>query len=54
MPVIIDEFEIVTAPATKAEAPPPAPAAQPPQVIPEDIGRIVEHLDQRFARIWAD
>jgi hypothetical protein len=53
MSVIINEFEIIPAPAPKSEAAPPPPT--PPQPLkPEDIERIDERHRRRLQRVWAD
>jgi hypothetical protein len=52
MPVIINEFEIVPAPATKTDAaPPPQPT---PPLVPEDIERVIERQRQRSRRLMAN
>jgi hypothetical protein len=55
MPVIINEFEIITEPAppsggetAAAQAPPPAP------LHPEEVVRIVRRQQARLARVRAD
>jgi hypothetical protein len=53
MPIIINEFEIVPAPAPKTEASPP-PETPPRPLLPEDIERIEERHHQRLERLWAD
>jgi hypothetical protein len=59
MPVVINEFEIVTEPpptSEEAEGPGPQPEeAAPAEVLcPEDIVRIYQHHRRRMARVWAD
>ncbi len=57
MPVIINEFEIVTeTPGAEQAAPaaPPAPAEAPPALRPEDVMRIVQRQKVRLERIRAD
>jgi hypothetical protein len=57
MPVIINEFEIITErPPTPQpqEQTPPAQEQEPPTLRPEDIERIQRHYRQRMARIRAD
>lgn len=58
MPVIINEFEIVTAPPSAPAGPeqPPTPQASKPtpQLRPEDIERIQQRQRLRLARVWAD
>jgi hypothetical protein len=52
MPVIINELEIVHAPAPKADAaPPPQPT---PPLLAEDIERVVERQRQRLRRLMAN
>ena len=53
MPIIINEFEIVPAPAPKTEASPP-PGTPPRPLLPEDIERIEERHQRRLVRLWAD
>jgi hypothetical protein len=59
MPVVINEFEIVTEPPV-ASGPAEVPAPQseevaPPEVLrPEDVVRIYQHYRRRMARVWAD
>jgi hypothetical protein len=52
MSVIINEFEIIPAPAPKSEAAPPPTPPQP--LKPEDIERIDERHRRRQQRVWAD
>lgn len=57
MPVIINEFEIITdqAPAPEPqEQAPQAPEEEPPALRPADIERILRHYRLRMARIRAD
>jgi len=54
MPIIINEFEIVPAPAPKSEAVPPPSSSPPPPLKPEDIERIDERHRRRLQRLWAD
>ncbi len=57
MPVIINEFEIVTPPAssTRGQAEPPAAQGQGPAALrPTEIRRIEEHYRKRAARLRAD
>jgi hypothetical protein len=53
MSIIINEFEIVPAPAAKAEEAVPTPLPLPP-LMPEDIERIEERHRLRLRRLWAD
>jgi hypothetical protein len=53
MPIIINEFEIVPAPAPKSEASPPPETPTRP-LLPEDIQRIEERHQLRMERLWAD
>jgi len=57
MPIIINEFEIITEPPVAAAAPqPPNQEAQsaPPTLRPEDIERIMHRYYQRRERVRAD
>lgn len=56
MPVIINEFEIVTASPPAPAGPEQAPQASKPtpQLRPEDIERIQQRQRLRLARVWAD
>jgi hypothetical protein len=57
MPVIINDFEIVTAPPpSPGRDQPPAQQQQPapPPLRPEDIERIQRRQRLRLARLWAD
>lgn len=57
MPVIINEFEIITEqPPTEQAAPPTAltPPEQPPALRPEDVERIMRRQMVRMERIRAD
>ena len=59
MPVVINEFEIVTEPPPASEeagGPGPQPEETAPSEVlrPEDVVRIYQHHRQRMARIWAD
>lgn len=57
MPVIINEFEIITEQAPereRLEQTPQAPEQEPPALRPEEIERIVRHYRLRMARIRAD
>jgi hypothetical protein len=52
MPVIINEFEIVPAPAPRTDAaPPPQPT---PPLVPEDIERVGERQRERLRRLRAN
>ncbi|MBN1978236.1 MAG: hypothetical protein JW918_12640 [Anaerolineae bacterium] len=59
MPIVINEFEIVTEPppaSGEVEGPGPQPEeTAPPEVLrPEDIVRIYQQHRRRMARVWAD
>lgn len=54
MPVIINDFEIITAPPAPDADQPPARRQPPPPVRPEDIERIQRRQRLRLARLWAD
>jgi hypothetical protein len=57
MPVIINEFEIITDQAPARERPEQVPEArvqEPPTLRPEEIERVVRHYRVRMARIRAD
>jgi len=59
MPIVINEFEIVTDPRPLEQAPAPTAAGQeqpvtPPPLRPEDVERIVERMRARHERIRAD
>lgn len=57
MPVIINDFEIISAPPAPAAQQEPVSAPRQEQAMPvraEDIERIQQHLQQRQARIWAE
>jgi hypothetical protein len=55
MPVIINEFEVVTQPpqrqAAESAQPDEATPAQPPT--PQDIERVMRHAMERLWRVWA-
>jgi hypothetical protein len=53
MPIIINEFEIVPAPAPKTEAAPAQPAPAQP-LRPDDVERIETRHQRRSQRLWAD
>jgi hypothetical protein len=59
MPVVINEFEIVTQPPS-ASGETGEPGGQRQEAVPlealrpEDIVRIYQHHQQRIARVWAD
>ena len=53
MPVIINEFEMVVEPPSQNQTSNTQPPA-PPQMTPQDIDRVMEHLKQRRARLHAD
>jgi hypothetical protein len=55
MPVIINEFEIITEPNQPAGAAAPAAGPEaPPPLHPEDVVRIVRRQQLRLARVRAD
>jgi hypothetical protein len=57
MPIIINEFEIITEPPSTVAAPQPsnqAAQAAPPTLRPEDIERIMRRHYQRRERVRAD
>ena len=55
MPVVINEFEVVTQPQLPAQAEQSqsseATPAQPPT--PQDIERVLRHQMERLLRVWA-
>jgi len=59
MPIVINEFEIVTDPRPVDQAPAPTASGQeqpvtPPPLRPEDVERIAERMRARHERIRAD
>ena len=59
MPIVINEFEIVTDPRPLDRAPAPTAAGQEqpvtlPPLRPEDVARIIERIHVRRERIRAD
>lgn len=56
MPVIINEFEIITSAPPKPEGQTQAPPREEPspRLRPQDIERIVQHERQRRERVRAD
>jgi hypothetical protein len=57
MPIIINEFEIITTPPPAPpgqDLTPEVPAQSPSSLRPEDIERIMRHHRQRLERIRAD
>jgi hypothetical protein len=52
MAIVINEFEIVPAPAPKTESAPPPPP--PTALAPEDLERVEERQLQRLRRLWAN
>ena len=53
MPVVINEFEVVPAPAEQAPDTRPADRPAPSGPSPRDIERIVEHAVERERRVRA-
>jgi hypothetical protein len=58
MPVIINDFEVVTAAPTQQDQhlkePQAAPSGPPPPPRPEDLERIQRRFVQRRVRLWAN
>jgi hypothetical protein len=56
MPIIINEFEIITeaAPGPAEQTSPTPSQAQMPTLRPEDVQRILSHHQQRMERVRAD
>jgi hypothetical protein len=57
MPIIINDFEIITTPPPApggADQPPPAQSQEPPMLRPQDIERIQRRYEQRLERVRAD
>ncbi len=58
MPVIINDFEVVTLPPPKQGQRPgnaqPEQVAPPPPPRPEDVERTLRRFVQRRLRLWAD
>ena len=57
MPVIINEFSVVSEPPapTRGEGPAPAPAPQPaPALAPKELERILKFVSERWQRLLAD
>lgn len=54
MPVIINETEIVVEPPPAPAPAMPAPAPPSARLTPEEVLRVVQRQQERFARVWAD
>lgn len=54
MAVVINDFEVVTAPPTRASSPAPAQSAEgEAEPKPEVVEAAVRHQMERMARVWA-
>jgi hypothetical protein len=53
MPVVINEFEVIPAPAETAPAEPAAPRPAASGLTPHDIEHVVERLAERAERVRA-
>ena len=53
MPVVINEFEVITEPAPQPAEPQAASEPPQPAVTPADINQAVQQHTARMERIWA-